>query len=631
MSERVVPPLRKVALAGLVAACLVAVGGLAGAEPGATSITSLALVSEPGGTTPFLYGAYTCTAPGTCDAIGPGALSDDPAAAPQQLTVDAESAGTWGPLQALQWPADAAATGTLWPGVDSIACPTALDCTAVGGYATTSNGAMAPMTVSQTSGTWAQAVAAPVGASAVSGSEEEAQLLRVVCVSAANCVALGVERDVDGLQHLFVDTETAGTWGTATELPQLTLLTSKDQYESASLACADLADCLVVAAASGLQVPSYSWVESAGTWSNPTAIGRSTDGFLATGVACPDAATCIAVGEVLKAPTPVSPAVGFPGYAVQTGGAWGAIQQLALPRLSPLAFEGALTSISCDTDTTCVATGTFLTPPGRPTKSLRPLSLLTPGVVTWSNGSWSTFGYLRLPELQGSLLEVSELGDVSCPSTSSCSALGESVGLSFFSLSAAAYAVDLVPVATPQAPGSPVGPSGGQLRGGLVAKFAPPYHDGGDPVLSFTARVEPGGASCHTTGYSCQIHGLQNGHHYWLLVSDQTAFGPSTATRSMHQVIAGVAPTRPGGVVLSRGPASVKVRWHAAHSVPGEPVLHYDVTLTGPNGSRHTVQTHAGHCAFGGIRKPGRYRVSVVAVDASGASLPSRTATIRVP
>lgn len=623
MRRRLVRLLRRSLLVTLVGSCVLATGTTAGAEPGVSGVVKLLAIAQSAASGPFTYSAISCPSAGNCAAAGPGPVNDSPAASGDLPSVVVESSGTWGSPVQVALPAGAATTSTAWPGITALSCPDPGDCVAVGGYPTTKGGAYAPLLETESSGVWASsAVVAPVGADAATGGAERAELYSVQCLSAGDCVAVGTETDTDGLQSLFADVESAGTWGAATKLPRVSPQTAHDQFPVAKVVCSDVSDCLVVSTDGA---DSYAWTQTAGTWSTPVAMPTGeTRVFVADDLACPDPTTCLAVGAEVD-PNGVLPTE--PGFSVETSGIWSEPHMIAFPRLSPVASEGTFSAISCDTDATCEVTGLFLGTGGL-FGAFFPS--IVPGVATWSDGAFSSIGYVHLPTSPDDLLDIAEITGVTCPSVTQCVALGADVGLGLLGESGDSYAVALTPDEAVGTPPPPIEAAGSQLRGGIVASWQPPYSDGGSPITSFTAHVLPGGESCTTTGYSCQIHGLANGHRYVLVVADRTADGSSTQARAGHLVVAGLVPTRPSEVLASDKKDRLVVEWHRSVGIAGEPVQHYVVTVSGPKKFVERLSTKSTHCSFGWPRKAGLYKVSVVALDASGPSLPSHVAEVRV-
>jgi hypothetical protein len=153
----------------------------------------------------------------------------------------------------------------------------------------------------------------------------------------------------------------------------------------------------------------------------------------------------------------------------------------------------------------------------------------------------------------------------------------------------------------------------------VQAEWQPPVDDGGAPVRSFTAKA--GGATCTTTGVTCALHGLRNGHRYRVIVSDRTSYGKSHTTVGP-PVLAGTAPSEPKGLsVVLRGNHLV-ISWHPSASPRGEPV-HYTVHVHGP---RHfaSVATTRGHRVSIQVKTTGTYAVTVTATNESGTSKAAR-------
>ena len=613
MSSRSTLRAKGVAATVVLVATVIAVGGLGAAEPGFTPIQAMPVPAASGPINTFSYASLVCTSATTCEAVGPPATTDHPADVAQPPAATTETAGVWSPPTPIALPAGAAAKSTLWPGLQSLSCSDAGDCTAVGGYATTSAGATAAMAASQTSGTWGAATAVPQPVGAATGASERDVLDRVQCTSVGNCVAAGSDRGTDGLLHAYVETESAGSWSAGTELPDISLLNAKDPYRTTSLVCTDLTDCTVVGVVPGVTGGTYAWTETAGTWSDPVNVAPHSPGFEGNDLACPDPTTCILVGAQL-----------FDGaYVTETSGVWSSVTVVPAPRLSPVGLIGALNAITCNTDALCEVTGEWLSIGGAAV-----LETIA-GAATWSNGTWSSFGYVRTPQPKDAILAVGALNDVACPTTTACEAIGFSASLSFVAISAEAFSTSITPMRAVVAPRAPSFAGGAGIPDGIRGLWLPPTDDGGAPVTTFTATVEPGGRTCTTAGYACTFHGLANGHRYHVVVRDRTSFGPSAPRVGL--ATAGLAPHAPAAVRLAvLHPSEVEASWHPAATLPGEPVRVYVVTLTGPHHLTERLATHGLTARFGGLR-PGAYTVRVEARNASGLSRPSAPAHARLP
>ncbi len=657
-----------VATSVLVGACALAVATSAGAEPGFGGRSTIPMpgtkVSQVLG--PFDYEALDCLSAGSCVAVGPQeeavvtvsasarntapdarigrlwaslvdayGLEGSPAGSQGERRSDAgrpheptqpiaaatETSGTWAAPSTITPPVGAVTTGTVGPSLDGVSCTSVGTCEAVGEYPTTAAGATAPMLASESSGTWS-AVGAVLPSNAVTSGSRVGDLARIQCLSAANCVATGRYLATDGLQHAYVAVETAGTWA-ATELPDVPLLVSKDLVGAGPLVCTDLTDCQVLGIAERLGggralITSYVWTETAGVWSAPVAIAPTKDDFAAFGLACPSTSTCLVVGGRDRGGIAVSPA-----SIAETSGTWGAPRTLPIPRLTPLAIEGSLTGVACRS-TTCEATGLFL--------GVGPRSFGdTVGAATWTDGAWSSIGYLRSTPGPGELLSFDLATAVVCPPSGTCVALVSQESLGFGGIVGADATVPLSAARPVTAPKAPVDPRWLGVRGGILAVWFPPYDDGGAPVTGYTVTVTPGGATCRTVADACAIHGLDDGHRYHVTVTDRTSFGTSARVVMRGLAIAGTPPNAPRGLRLREVDGRLRAEWHAAGAPPGEPVEHYVLVLTGTHYLRQ-VGTKSLSCWLR-VRAPGRYEAVVVAVNESGHSKASglATATFRRP
>ena len=201
----------------------------------------------------------------------------------------------------------------------------------------------------------------------------DARLDAVQCVSSGNCVVAGADYGAESA-YLFTATLSAGTWTAPTLLSEPT---NSKVANSVSVACASVYRCMIVASHGPgiIGWTTSAWTEASGTWGGPVQIAAK-DQFLASGMACPSTQTCLVVGST---ETPQHPA-----YMVKSGGVWSSPRQLPLPRLSPLASAGWLNEISCASASLCVAEGNLIT-----------TGAALGGVVSWSNGKWSSIGLFR--------------------------------------------------------------------------------------------------------------------------------------------------------------------------------------------------------------------------------------------
>ena len=149
-----------------------------------------------------------CSGAGACTAAG---QYTDSSNHNQGLFVN-QTGGAWSTGIQVPAPSDAKPTGNniFFKG---ISCPSAGNCSAVGGYTDNANVGQA-LLLSESSGTWAQGVKA-VLPSDNSTSSPYAQTYGMACASAGNCAAVGIYTDTGGHSQGLLVTENAGTWSPA--------------------------------------------------------------------------------------------------------------------------------------------------------------------------------------------------------------------------------------------------------------------------------------------------------------------------------------------------------------------------------------------------------------------------------
>jgi hypothetical protein len=376
---------------------------------------------------------------------------------------------------------------------------------------------------------------------------------------------------------------------------------------SSELACTSLDNCIVVAniRTGILTGVAFSWIDTGGTWSAAEQLPAK---FTPNAVGCPSAMTCIAAG--MTQPT------AHPASALEQNGIWSPVDRLSLPQLSPLAPSGFLSAIDCTSSGTCVAVGQANY--GGKTKGS------IADAVTWSSNAWSSIAYLRTPSWLSDpqSYNYSSVSAVACSGGTQCTAVG---GLFCDSLegcdfSYVPFSSVLTPVRVPTAPSPPTVVTATGTLARVIARWAPPTDDGGDPVHTYTAVAEPGGRTCATAANSCVLRGLSNGHRYRVGVSDTTGYGKSASVESSRLAIAGATPAPPGDLQLRLRASNLMVWWRPSQTPQGEPVRAYVVMVHGQHGYVGHLGTHADHCEFLGASRDGNYTVFVVAENASGAS-----------
>jgi hypothetical protein len=187
----------------------------------------------------YAYAAsVSCRSAGNCTA---GGFYSSDSAGDQQAFVVSESHGTWG--QAIEVPGSAALNTGGMAEVNSVSCGSAGNCVAGGDYlpGTTGGGSLQAFVVSETHGTWGQAIKEPGPDPKIPGDLIES----VSCASAGNCLAGGSYNNGAGANHgqAFVVSESRGSWGQAIEIPGSGTLNKGGGAEVTSVWCASPGHC----------------------------------------------------------------------------------------------------------------------------------------------------------------------------------------------------------------------------------------------------------------------------------------------------------------------------------------------------------------------------------------------------
>jgi high-affinity iron transporter len=138
--------------------------------------------------------------------------------------------------------------------------------------------------------------------------------------------------------------------------------------------------------------------------------GRGGDEL--TGISCPTAVRCVAVGYYRLRPFPVYATVAPPDYPLIESYAGGRWREVSGPLVPP---NSELAGVSCPSTLDCVAVG-YTTSPRNTNQTIL--------VERFNGETW------KLEQLPSGARTTSELSSVSCPSASSCWAVGESAPIS---------------------------------------------------------------------------------------------------------------------------------------------------------------------------------------------------------
>src|SRR5215472_5332197 len=247
--------------------------------------------------------SMSCGAPGNCSAGGQYASKTVDGISTVQAFVVNETGGTWG--KAKEVPGTAALNGGGYATINSVSCASAGNCSAGGSYTTA-----APLTqafvIDETNGTWGTAHLVP--GSAVLNKRGLAQVNSVSCASAGNCSAGGFYMDAAFNTQAFVVSESGGTWGTAKEIPGSAALDRHAPGAVAdSVSCGAPGDCSATGSYTDSSGAQQAFVadQSAGTWGSAAEVpgtGALNSGgqAAAQSVSCAPGELCNAVGTYLN-------------------------------------------------------------------------------------------------------------------------------------------------------------------------------------------------------------------------------------------------------------------------------------------------------------------------------------------
>jgi hypothetical protein len=186
--------------------------------------------------------SVSCGAPGDCSAAGQYASRTVDGISTVQAFVVSQTGGTWGKVEEV--PGTAALNAGGYATVNSVSCPSAGNCSAGGFYLDASFDTQA-FVVSESGGTWGSAGEIP-GSAALDRHAPGAMTDSVSCGTPGDCSASGSYTDASGAQQAFVADQSAGTWGSAEEVPGTAALNGGGQAIAQSVSCAPAGLCNAV-------------------------------------------------------------------------------------------------------------------------------------------------------------------------------------------------------------------------------------------------------------------------------------------------------------------------------------------------------------------------------------------------
>ena len=309
-----------------------------------------------------VLGSVSCASAGNCTATG--TYSDS--SGNRQGLLLTQTAGTWASGVEAALPANGVSSPGPGTVVSSVSCASAGNCTAAGSYPDTysasgSTSSSQGLLLTQTAGTWATGVEAPLPANAVSGPDPYLGLRSLSCASAGNCTVVGTYSDSSGGTRGLLLTQTAGTWATGVEAPLPANAGSNPGAGLDSVSCASAGDCTTVGSyldSSGSH-QGLLLTQTAGTWATgveaaPPANAGSNPGAGLDAVSCASAGNCTATGHYTDSS----------GHRqglllTQTAGTWATEVEAAPPANAGSDPGAGLDAVSCASAGNCTAVGNY--------------------------------------------------------------------------------------------------------------------------------------------------------------------------------------------------------------------------------------------------------------------------------
>ena len=303
-----------------------------------------------------LLSSVSCAATGDCAAVGTYLATTGGSTGTQGLLLT-ESSGVWATRQAVL-PAGAQPGG--YPSINSVSCPSAGNCSAVGSYRD-SSGYLQGMVLTETAGTWQPAIEATLPANAA--SSPFVSLRSVSCAAAGECSAVGVYADSSNNTQGLLLTETPGGWqqGTEASLPA-NALGSGQIVALGSVSCGSVGECSAVGtySDSSSNVQGLLVTETAGTWQQPAveaslpANAQSYQRVRLGSVSCASSGDCTAVGSYADMSSNTQEL-----WLTETSGTWGTGVEASAPVNAGSDPNANLASVACASAQDCSAVGLF--------------------------------------------------------------------------------------------------------------------------------------------------------------------------------------------------------------------------------------------------------------------------------
>lgn len=490
--------------------------------------------------------AVACTSSGNCVAVGD---YDDPQGHQQGL-IETETDGTWKASEATLagLHVNPAAANGADVRLDAVSCTSAGSCVAVGTF-TDASGHQQALVETEANGSWS--ATAPDLTGLVAGNPD-AELNSISCPSAGNCVAVGIYSSNGSNDLGLIDTETNGAWSASeADLGNLAAYSAagvinadNQDAELESVSCASAGNCTAVGYyidANHVYAPLL--VSEAGAdWRPATTTSLPADADLApsyglqpgqndlylNSVSCASAGNCTAVGSYDSGRVSQFGG-GGPDQVealalTQTDGDWaqGIGINLPAPAASGLNSgdpNASLDSVACTAVGSCVAAGSYDDAKGNS-------AVL---VADQNGGLWNTAS-----SAQDSVYTeyFNNAAQVACAPGGYCAVAGDTENYDATN-KITNYTGFLL-----NAPGAVGSPSATVVGGAAMLSWSAPADDGGLPVTGYTVTAtdltDPthGGQSVTTdaSATAATLTGLTPGDRYTFTITADSLLGGGIAS-----------------------------------------------------------------------------------------------------
>jgi hypothetical protein len=284
--------------------------------------------------------------------------------------------------------------------LDSVACPSPAQCTAVG-YWYQPSGTQLALAETWSGTSWV------LSQPPVDGAEPQTQLDGVSCTAVGTCLAVGYSQTASSTQLVVAAQQSGSSWTAASPT-----VTGTNFSTLAAVSCSSAGNCVTVGSDSDPggdgQSPglAMTWTpSSANPWTEyplPTMYGLASS-YLSS-ISCVSATACWAVGHVND----------YGGTQVQiqhwNGSSW-IRQSVSFTQPSPR----SLYAVSCVSAVACTALGSYTQPSGSTVSFL----------ITWNGSKWSVN-----PVVPPNAGPYVGLGAISCGSPTSCLIVGDTTNTS---------------------------------------------------------------------------------------------------------------------------------------------------------------------------------------------------------